>query len=681
MSMSEVLQKLKDRKLGQWTLAYLGGMWVLLQIVGLFAEQLGWPPIVFKSATVLLGVGFPAMLVLAWYHGEKGRQRVGGVELLMLATLLIIAGAALTLVRGRSTDGPSDGATADAADEAASPTANRARSLATRRLTATSGLQAHPTWSPDGRSFAYVSDESGNRDLWVHSLDGGRDTQITSDSADDTQPAWSPDARRIAFASSRDHGPRLDQSVQYGYSLGGGIWSVPATGGTPTRLVDGGFNPSWSPRGRRLVFDASLDGARRIWTVSNDGSDPIRISTDRSDGAVHTRPKWSPDGSWIVYERQEGSLTTSSNIELVPAEGGTAKSVVQDGSRNLAPTWANDSTLVFVSDRSGALNLWAVTIDPTAGTPRRAPEQLTTGAGNDVDPSVSPSRDAIAFSVTRFRQDLWSVRMDPQTGEAAGLPASLLQSAWNDVAPAHSEDGTLVIASDRDGSLTLWRLDTADARPVAITDSLGSDMQPDWSPDGQRIAFFSDRSGNNDIWVVPGSGGTAVQLTTDAADDSNPYWSPDGGRLAFMSDRSGSQQIWVMNADGSNPRRITDVGVTAHTARWSPDGEWILFTSMDEGTRDIWVVRPANGETRRLTEGAGQNAHPLWSADGTFVLFLADHRIVRAVPLGGGESRVVFDPNEDRIDFAHLSRDGTQLFFTVREVEGDLFLLEGLSAL
>ena len=64
MSMSEVLQKLKDRKLGQWTLAYLGGMWVLLQIVGLFAEQLGWPPIVFKSATVLLGVGFPAMLVL-----------------------------------------------------------------------------------------------------------------------------------------------------------------------------------------------------------------------------------------------------------------------------------------------------------------------------------------------------------------------------------------------------------------------------------------------------------------------------------------------------------------------------------------------------------------------------------------------------------------------------------------
>jgi hypothetical protein len=100
--MSDVLRKLKERKLIQWALAYLGGSWLLLQIVGLFAEQLSWPPVIFLSASVLLGVGFLITLVLAWYHGERGRQRAGGVELLMLASLLIIAGAALALVRSRS---------------------------------------------------------------------------------------------------------------------------------------------------------------------------------------------------------------------------------------------------------------------------------------------------------------------------------------------------------------------------------------------------------------------------------------------------------------------------------------------------------------------------------------------------------------------------------------------------
>jgi TolB-like protein len=97
--MTTLLQRLRERKLVQWALAYLAGAWVVLQVMEVTAEPFGWPLAVQRGITVLLAVGFFVTLVVAWYHGEKGRQRVSGPELLMVAALLVIAGAALFLVR------------------------------------------------------------------------------------------------------------------------------------------------------------------------------------------------------------------------------------------------------------------------------------------------------------------------------------------------------------------------------------------------------------------------------------------------------------------------------------------------------------------------------------------------------------------------------------------------------
>ncbi len=109
--MSALLDRLRERKLVQWALAYLAGAWLLLQVLDVLGQNFDWPRAFFRSATIVLGVGFLAALVLAWYHGEKGRQRVSGPELLMLGALLVIAGGMVWLV-GRS----SAGAGADAAD-------------------------------------------------------------------------------------------------------------------------------------------------------------------------------------------------------------------------------------------------------------------------------------------------------------------------------------------------------------------------------------------------------------------------------------------------------------------------------------------------------------------------------------------------------------------------------------
>jgi Tol biopolymer transport system component len=674
--MTSLLSRLKERKLGQWALAYLAGAWLILQILDFLRENFGWSPVVVRSVTVLLAFGFFAAIVLAWYHGEKGRQRVSGPELLMLSALLVIAAVAMRQVRGEGPDPSGDGSVAAGAGAA------RIANLTTSRLTATSGVDAQPSWSPDGEAIAFSSDRSGNPDIWILPLGGGGELlRLTDDQAEDAQPAWSPDGRQIAFASSRGHGARLDQSViQFGYSLGGGIWAVPSYGGSPTPVLDGAFNPAWSPDGSRLVFDASFDGPRRIWTALADGTDRLRISSDRSEGAAHLRAQWSPDGRWIVYERQEGSLTTSSDLQIVPASGGSPVEVAADGSRNLAPSWATDTTIVFTSDRSGTLKLWMQRIDRPTAEPRGGPAQLTTGAGNEMDPTVAPNRRSIAFGTTRFVEDLWSLDLSSGEAPVTAEPRPVLETSWNDVSPALSPDGLkLAFASDRGGGSGLWTLDLAGGEPRALTRGLGRDMQPAWSVDGRSVAFFSDRAGHNDIYVVTAGGGSPVRLTSDPAEDINPFWSPDGSRIAFMSDRTGRQEVWVMEADGGNARRLTDVGATAHTARWSPDGEWILFTGMVEGNRDVWVVREADGETQRLTEGPSQNAHGLWSPDGATVYYLEDHRILWTVPFVAGTPTLVFDPGPGRrVDYTQLSPDGRTLYFTMQHAEGDLWLLEGL---
>jgi len=92
------LSRLKERKLVHWAVAYLAGAWLALQVLDLLATPFAWPALVMRAATVLLAIGFLAVLVLAWYHGERGRQRVSGIELLMLAGILGIAAAATGLV-------------------------------------------------------------------------------------------------------------------------------------------------------------------------------------------------------------------------------------------------------------------------------------------------------------------------------------------------------------------------------------------------------------------------------------------------------------------------------------------------------------------------------------------------------------------------------------------------------
>lgn len=140
--LSTVFQRLKHRKVVQWTIAYLSAAWLILQVVDVVGEQFGWPGALERGITVALGFGLLTAVVVAWYHGEKGHQRVTRTETLLLtAVFLLAAGTLVGTVRGSGPDssapGPADrGATIpmDAAAVAVVPFAPTSPDSALERL-------------------------------------------------------------------------------------------------------------------------------------------------------------------------------------------------------------------------------------------------------------------------------------------------------------------------------------------------------------------------------------------------------------------------------------------------------------------------------------------------------------------------------------------------------------------
>src|SRR4029079_4672465 len=93
--MNEFFQRLKQRKLVQWAVAYVAAAFALLQGIDIIAQQFGWPEGVRRGITLALVVGFFVTLILAWYHGERGAQRVSGTELLIIGLVLALGGGFL----------------------------------------------------------------------------------------------------------------------------------------------------------------------------------------------------------------------------------------------------------------------------------------------------------------------------------------------------------------------------------------------------------------------------------------------------------------------------------------------------------------------------------------------------------------------------------------------------------
>ena len=226
-----------------------------------------------------------------------------------------------------------------------------------RRLTNNPNLDRSPSWSPDGKRIAFMSDRDGhfnipgglpNYEIYVMDADGGNQRNITNDPNSDSSPSWSPDGKRIVFVSDRDGNYE--------------IYVMDADGNNQQRLTDNDFydtHPSWSPDGKRIAFISRRDGhfigegglSSEIYVMDNDGGNEQRLTENRKRDSS---PSWSPDGKWIAFASDRKGDFVNYEIYVMDADGGNLQRLTNNRVNDRSPSWSPDGErIVFVSNPDG----------------------------------------------------------------------------------------------------------------------------------------------------------------------------------------------------------------------------------------------------------------------------------------------------------------------------------------
>jgi len=546
------------------------------------------------------------------------------------------------------------------------------------QLTFAEGIEEYPAWSPDGKTLLYTGEVGKVRKIFRRDLASGQDSQLTHGDFDELQPAWSPEGAHVVFVRARQPSVKLQPGDVFGYFSEGDVWMLDLASGQESKLVENAFNPSYSPDGKHIAVDASWVGPRRIWMLDRDGHNPQQITTDTSEEVAHIAPAWSPDGKKVVFQNV---VRTKFDIRVVDLDSKQMSWITNDALINIRPSWSPSGRFIYFSSyRSGGINIWRAPVNGE-GTVSGTLQQITTGAGQDVEVAVSPDGKRLAYATLLQNADIWRLPVFPDTGLPSGPPEGLISTTREDSRGAWSPSGKMVtFNSDRGGDMNIWLFTFADSNARKLTSGQGGDFQPNWSPDERKIAFFSSRSGSPNIWEVELASGTVRPLTSNSGVNVNPFYSPDGKVIAYQSDQSGRLEVWLMNADGSDPRKLTNVGVTGHFVRWSDDGREIVFRCACNGKPATWKVPVQGGDPQPFVEMMG-GSHMSFSPDRSRIMDVVGHRVLWVSPVSGGKPERVYEfPDSDvRIDYPVWSPDGKWVMFDRFQPQGgDIWAMSGV---
>ncbi len=295
---------------------------------------------------------------------------------------------------------------------------------------------------------------------------------------------------------------------------------------------------------------------------------------------------------------------------------------------------------------------------------------------NDTMPTFSPDGKLIAFRSERNPSGIYLME---ETGENVRRISDI------GFHPSWSPDATKIVVSDKAAAIhtvhtipnsSLWIIDVADGKKQKI-ETNGDAIMPNWSPNGDRIAFWFVADGKlPEIATVPATGGEPVVIAADDFSDWNPVWSPDGKYLYFASDRSGNMNLWRVAIDEKSgaqhgePESITAPSKYCRHITFSRDGKTLAYVRYESQSNVQSIAfnpktLKTSGEVNWVTRGDREIGNPQLSPNGK--------EFVARNPTRTQEDLVIFDKNggswrnlmndKFRERFPRWSTDGKQIAF------------------
>jgi len=466
-------------------------------------------------------------------------------------------------------------------------------------LTSFPGRQNQVAFSPDGNQIAFVweSPQDGTSHIYVKMMGSEAFLQLTHGDGVDSRPAWSPDGRSIAFLRS------TPQSRAW--------YLTSALGGPERKLAEvfpyfdlgSGTSAYFSPAGTTLAVVDRTSPAEpsSIFLLPLDGSERRKLTSPPQGTTGDYYPAFSPDGKRLAFARAVSFSAT--DLFVMQLADGKQRRLTFDGLTIDGLAWTSDSSeIIFSSRRGGSFNsLWRI------GAAGGVPERVSAFGEDVISPAVSHDGSRLAYTRQLDDMNIWS-----------------------------------------------WTLD-ADGKVISRNPLIAStfrDSDPDYSPDGRRIAFTSGRNGSFGIWVSDSDGANPRMLFDGGAYvTGSPRWSPDGRRIAFDTRshdpaKLGNPSIWTVDADGGQARRLSGPGTGDIAPSWSRDGSWIYFASTRSGNLQIWKMPSQGGPAAQITKNGGFEGFE--ATDSRSLLYSKGRQTpgIWRVPLSGGDETLVSDRDQ-----------------------------------
>jgi serine/threonine-protein kinase len=494
----------------------------------------------------------------------------------------------------------------------------------------------------------------------------GSTTKVTWDPVMEVLPAISPDGKTVAYASGTPVRMR--------------VFVRPVAGGRDVALTDDTTQvqsyPRWSPDGSRVLF---LERGGVVSAPAGGGAETAEVPPGRSGPVISAA--WAPDGKQIAY-------VVGDSVFVHDARGdsrGIARVYEAHGC-----VWSPDAEYLACSS-GNAIALTPGTLFGNASPSRVVSVRvrdgrvvpLTDSLFANLSPAWSPDGRWVYYLSNRYGpRDIFA---QPMAGGGPRGPALRLTTGLNAHTISLSGDGRRIAYGDLAIESAAWSIPVPAHPPVPSSDATELTHGAQFvettllSRDGRWLYYDSDLSGNMDLYRMALPAGAPERLTTDSSDDFWPEPSPDGREVAFHSWRAGSRDIWVLPLDGGPLQRVTSSPAQDAMASWAPDGNrlaWALFT----GRGGVWTARRASrgAAWQPPVERLGWGFFPTWSPDGRTLAFSSSltRGALWTMPADSGAPRLLADSTGPRAmlgDLVQWSDDGRVAYTRSTDSTGTSF--------